>query len=91
MATLNISFTVPDAEAVRIRQDFAEYHGWRSTIPDPDDPEKTIANPENQVAFVKRKIGDFIKESVKAQRANAASEAARAAAVTAVNTGVVLT
>lgn len=91
MATLAISFTVPDAHATQIRNDFCDYHGYKVNIPDPANPGQTIPNPQSRTDFIKQKVGEFIKDSVRAFRANADAETARNAALNTVNTNIVLT
>jgi hypothetical protein len=85
MAILSISLTVPDNKAVQINEDFCAYHGWKSTIPDPQNPQATIPNPETKNAFIKRKVGEFIKESVLAFNANKDVQTARQSAINAIN------
>lgn len=91
MATLSISFTIADGAAAGIKDDFAASLGWKSTIPDPNNPGQTISNPETQNAFIKRKIGEYIKENVKSYRVSQDVETARTTAITTAESEVVLT
>lgn len=91
MAQLQITFTVPDARAAQIRDSFVYYHGYTDTIPDPQDLEgPEIPNPVSKVAYLKKKVGEFIKESVKAYHANQDAEVARLAAFDDVTQNVTL-
>lgn len=74
MATLSVSWTIADDKAAGVRDDFAAYHGYQALI-------EGKANPESQGAFIKRKLGEFIKESVKAYRATQAAQTARITSV----------
>jgi len=82
MATINLVFTIPDNRIINVRNDFCSYHGWTATIPDPDNEGQTINNPESQGAFIKRKIGEYVKDSVRAKRAKDSSETARLSSIT---------
>lgn len=68
MATINLVFTVSDGTVAAIKNDFAAQQGWTATIPDPQNPGQTIANPESQNAFIKRNIGEYIKNTVRTKR-----------------------
>lgn len=85
MATLSLSVTVPDAQATDILNDFCSYHGYQATIPDPADPEATIPNPVTKAAYAKAKVASFVKESIKAWRANQAADTARITEITEVD------
>lgn len=82
MATLSI--TIPNAVATRVQDSFCAAHGYQATLPDGS------ANPETKQQFLKRKVVEFIRDSVKAAEATAAAETARQAALTDVDTTVVL-
>jgi hypothetical protein len=93
LATLNLTITVPDAHAARIKNSFCAYHGWTATIQDPAFPgdiTKRIPNPVTQVAFIKSKVAQFLKDSVKAYEVNVDSDAARIARITEVEGLVIL-
>lgn len=70
MATLNLSFQIDDAKVAGIKDDFSSYLGWKATLPAPteEDPNATIPNPETQNAFIKRKLGEYVKTIVKDKR-----------------------
>ena len=69
MATLNLSVTVPDAQATAILADFCAYNGYQETI-------NGAPNPQTKAQFAKQVVVKFVRESIKAQRAQAASLAA---------------
>lgn len=86
---LNLSLTLPDTQAKRVKDSFAACHGWTATIFSPETPDisaKEIPNPETQGVFLKRKVIEFIKESVKAYEANQSAETARKAKIAEVDT-----
>lgn len=83
MATLSISWTIDDDKVAGIKNDFAAYHKYQATI-------DGQPNPESQNAFIKRKIGEFIKESVTAYRVTSQTEAARQTAISDADSNVVL-
>ena len=85
MATIDISFTVEsNAKAAAFRDDFCAHHSYQETI-------NGEPNPESKAAFFKRKIGEYIKECVKAHRVNTAADSARQTAIASAESGVVLT
>jgi hypothetical protein len=55
MSVLNFSITVPDAQATAILGDFCASHNF-------------VQNGETKTAFAKRKIIEYIKESIKMYR-----------------------
>ena len=69
MATLNLSVTVPDAQATAILADFVAYNGYQVTI-------DGAPNPQTKAAYAKQVVVKFVRESIKAQRAAAAALAA---------------
>lgn len=75
MAELKLTF--PDDKKARIMKALGDKFGYRSTIIDPTDNTKTIDNPENRGAFVKRIMADLIKEMVIDQEASSAANDAR--------------
>lgn len=77
MAT--ISFDVPNAQATRVLNAFAQTHGYQAQIP--DEAGTLVTNPENKTEFLKRKIRQFVMESVQAAEAQTAAENARKAAI----------
>ncbi len=82
-----ITFTIPDAQAARILDGFAMHHKYRVTVDNPGfDPEEiqnpqpaTIPNPESKSQFLKRKMIEFVKDSLKAEETRSAMAAARVA------------
>ena len=79
---VNLSIKVPTAQEVT---DFVTYHGWTAKVVDPEDETKEIDNPVTKAAFAKSKIIDFVRDSIKAYRANAAQDEARTTATEAVD------
>lgn len=65
MANLNLTLTIPDDKAAEILNDFCEYHGW------------TSKSQLTKTQFAKARIAEFVKESVKALRANREAKLAR--------------
>ena len=78
MATLNLSVTVPDAQATAILNDFCMYNGYQETI-------NGQPNPQTKAQFAKSVVISFVRESIKAQRATAAAQAASAVVIADVN------
>jgi hypothetical protein len=70
MSVLSLNITVPTAQASSILQDFCDYHSYKSLI-------DGKANPETQAQFAKRKVIEFVKGSVIAQRAKVSTDTAR--------------
>jgi len=79
--TIDLTINVPSINEVN---DFVDYHGWTAKITDPKDETKQIDNPVTKAVFAKKKIADFVKESIKAYRANAAQDTARTTVISAV-------
>lgn len=81
MATF--TFTIPDAALTRVVNAFALQHDYQSQVPNPaydpldEQSEQFIANPETKAEFMKRKIREFVKNSVSAAETKAALDAAR--------------
>ena len=66
-----ITINVADEHIARVRQAFCAYHGYQDKLPDGTD------NPETRIQFMKRKIKEYVKNSVTAHEADAAALAAR--------------
>ena len=75
MATLNLSVTVPDAQATAILADFCAYNGYQETI-------NGAPNPQTKAQFAKQVVIKFVRESVNAQRAAAAALTASQTVIT---------
>ncbi len=75
--TFKIDLTV----ANRVRQSFCRAHGYQDTIDD-------APNPEGRMQFMKRKIEEYVIQSVEAAEAAADAEVARLAAIAKVKTQV---
>lgn len=71
MAQLTI--TIPDAQTARVFDAFAAAYGYQATI-------DGQPNPQTRAQFARQKVIEFIKNTVKAQEAQAAADSARSAA-----------
>jgi hypothetical protein len=85
MALIDTSFEV-GTKKTEIVDDFCAYHGRPLTIKDAQGQD--ITNPETKPAFMKRKIADFIKESVKAYRVNKKGDEARQTEISSVDSTI---
>jgi len=83
---VDLTINVPTQAEVN---DFVAYHGYTATVPDLQDPTKTIANPVTKGDFAKGKIIDFVRDSITAHRANTAGEVARKASIETVKSLVI--
>ncbi len=72
--TVTINFA-NDALNAEMKDAFAAQYSYQATIPDPNDPTKTIANPESKAQFRDRKIKEYCKEIIKAHRTQTAKAA----------------
>lgn len=79
---------VEDALGTRILDAFAFQHGYQATLPDLNGA--PIPNPETKLVFFRRKIREFVKESVKAAEVSQAAESARVTAATKADTEITL-
>jgi len=77
MAQITISFNGTATDL----NDFCDQYKYQAEIPDPEDSDKTIPNPESKTAFFKRVVQEFVWSSVKSRRATKAADAARDAEV----------
>lgn len=78
---MQINLDIPNAVAQRVAEAFAKSYGYSDTIPDPNDPNKTVPNPQTKAQFVKQKLGEYIREVVKGHEANADVDRVRKEAV----------
>lgn len=83
MAIIQLTITVPDAAKDAIIDDFCFHHGYKVQLEDAEG--NLIPNPQTKPQFMKAKVIAFIRESVRAARANRDSEVARLAASAAVD------
>jgi len=83
MATLTITTTT--AQDQRIAAAVRGVLHYQDEIPDPNDPETMIPNPESIVEFFKRKMIEHIKNLVKQHEANIAADSARTSAISTVD------
>lgn len=65
MATLKFEFDTKQIPLSRIVDAFAYKYDYQATIPNPEDPEQTISNPETKAAFARRMIKNHIIQVVK--------------------------
>ena len=63
MATLNLSYNTGSVTLSDLNDTLAFEWGYRANIPDPQNPEQTIPNPESKADFNKRLIGMHIKNA----------------------------
>lgn len=91
MAQLIIN--VPDAVLPRVLNGFSTFNNYSPTIPDLTDPlgQRTLPNPETKAQFCKRKIIEYIMESVRTAEVRAASEISARNASTSVDSDINLT
>ena len=59
-----IVLNIPDALVDRVVAGMCGLHNYQETIPDPNNPEQMIPNPETKAEFVKRIIRKKIKRDV---------------------------
>lgn len=86
MASFN--FTIADDDVSRVVDGFAYQYKYQDNIDDPENPGFTIPNPESKTAHAKRRVREFITQTVKAAESKQAAEAARATALNAANPDV---
>ena len=83
MTKVTFDLEIPDGAVVALVKDFTDFHGYQTTIT--DDEGNETPNPQTRAAFAKQCVIDFIKESVKTQRARVAAQIAQDAALKEVN------
>ena len=76
----SITFSFPDEAVPLIAQAFCDSYGYRSTIPDPDSPGKTIPNPQTPAEFTRQKVVDYVREVCRGYIAKTAIAQAKATA-----------
>lgn len=85
MATYTITFTYPTAQAQNLLDYFATAHRYQSTLSDGS------SNPETKQQFLDRKVKEFIANSIKQAKAVADADAARAAAISTIDSTIPIT
>ena len=65
MATLTFSFETGAVTTASIVDAICGNYQYQATIPDPNSPGDTIANPESKAAFAKRMVKNFIVDNYK--------------------------
>lgn len=73
-----VSIDIPAAALPRV---LAALH-YSASIPDPNDPSKTVANPQTGPAFLKAFLAKVLLDNVAAYEANRDAQAASVAAQT---------
>lgn len=84
MATLSVSYDTGPVPLSRITDAFADAYGWTATITNGGGV--TVPNPETKAQFMRRKVGEYIRDVVRGQELDAARRTAEAGV-----TGVTLT
>lgn len=79
-----IAITIPDAQVARVQDAFAGAYGYSATLPDGS------PNPQTRAQFAKAKVIEYVVSVVKGYEAQRDAEAARVAAINAVDTQVAL-
>lgn len=88
MANKTISFNIGSTPMATFDTNVAIGLGWRNIIPDPNNANQTIANPESSSLFFRRKVLDLAQSGYLVGLLNPAFDAAR---VTANNNSIILT
>jgi hypothetical protein len=78
-----MTFTIPDAVLSRVLDGFAKRNGFTGKAPD--------GSVESKAQFLKRLVGQFVKDAVVAQESLDASAVAGDAAEAAAKAGIVIT
>lgn len=74
---MEVKFTIPTAHTTRIIDGVCYEHHYQAEVPDPDNPEKVIPNPETKAQFAKKMIVQWVKNCVKSYEGVQAAHAAR--------------
>lgn len=75
----DITLTIPDEKMSMVIESICANYNYQATIQQPDG--SMIPNPETKAQFAKKIVAFFIKENVKAYKANQAAQEARNAAL----------
>jgi hypothetical protein len=81
MAT--ISFNIPDTLIPEVIEAFGAQYSYQAQIPDPNNPQQLLTNPEDAAAFARRMFVQFGKDVVKAHAVKLAAAQAVADATAA--------
>ena len=65
MATYKPTFTINDDQMIKI----TDYLSYQAELPDPEDEDKTIPNPQGRPLFLLGKVKDYLRACYKAQLA----------------------
>lgn len=77
MATTNITITLTTPNGVTVAQAiewFTDQNGYQENVADPV-TRLLIPNPETRAVFAKRRIAEYVKDTIKARRINEARNA----------------
>ena len=66
MTDWNVTFTIPTAKAVDVRDTIAEYLQYQEEI---EDGEEMIPNPESKPDFIYGKLRDYLRSCYRAGKA----------------------
>jgi hypothetical protein len=86
---LSINIDDTNGKAKAHLDDVADYTGWTPTVPDPNNPTGPPIPNISKKNWVEKKIREWFKESVKAQRASKKAEKSRTDELIAVEAEVV--
>lgn len=78
MATLSFSFETGAIPTSRIVNALAANYSYQATIPDPQSPGDTIANPESKADFAKRMVKRYLIDNVRSYELGQARATAEA-------------
>lgn len=73
-----ITLTIPDAIAPDVVQQFSDYHGYQTHVPNGNG--EMVDNPQSRAAFCKEVMRDHIRDVYRIMKGRAAAETAREAA-----------
>lgn len=75
MADITFTITVPTDKKTQILNDFCAHEGYQATLED------GTANPETKAEFARKRVLNYIKQSVISYRAQKSAEEARIASI----------
>lgn len=80
MATIDLSYTVPDEKAADILDSVTNYLNYQENVTDPENPGEQIPNPQTRKSYLDARVLNYLKECYRAEKSKA-GEVARLAAV----------
>ena len=87
---MKLEIEIPDDKKDRVLSGICGQNGYQETVPDPENAEATIPNPESKDVFAKRIVMQFIKNNIITYEANRDIEAAKQAAISKAETEISL-